>query len=158
MDTLAWVIGFVAAVTIIGHGIWAACAWLIRQIASAWREGHAMSRSDAGTHLPVRSARRGPQHPVNIDDSLSDLAAAARQINRLHQTDAIDEETYRQVMHAVEAETRRHTKPTAAPPPISPAAPTRPEPRKPAETIPPTPEYQAPIDKVPTESSLGSGQ
>src|SRR5256885_14452207 len=117
---------FFAFVTLIGHGIWVALAWFIRQLS-----GPSQSQSQLQSQsreipnqdgCPNCNARMFPQEEGCLTcgwrkpsavmmELLKDLAATRRQLERLHRTGAIDEAAFQRLMQVVETERQRVTAP-----------------------------------------------
>ncbi len=98
MELLTVVVLVLLAVTLVGHGIWTAFAWLFRG---------GRPRSDPHPYEPTVS---------------DDRAAAARCLRRLRSQNAIDEQTYATLLRAIADESRPTWEPASPEPRDTPGA------------------------------------
>jgi hypothetical protein len=141
MEILIFLFIFFAIITVIGHGIWVALAWFFRQFKVKDEAPRAPSYESlnldrdrcpncgAGRYRRDQACSACGWTPVSAakTELLKELAATARQMERLHTTGAIDDESYAQMMRVILAERDRLRSPApraAAPPTPQPVAPS----------------------------------
>ncbi len=143
--SLIFLLIFFTFVTVIGHGIWLALAWVFRlllhgeskpqQFESINLDRCAHCNALIHPHATVCTACGGRKVSPAIAERLKEISATRRSLHRLHQFGDISESIYRQVLQALEREQERLT---------SYATPAG-EPARPAPQRPPAPIPQPPV-------------
>ncbi|MBV9958952.1 MAG: hypothetical protein JO360_11055, partial [Acidobacteria bacterium] len=155
---------FFGLVTVIGHGIWLALAWLFRLIFNQTPQAPTQFESLKLERCANCNALLHPQAAAcsscgwrktspAVTELLRELGEARRQLQRIYKQGSLSESSYREMMRALELERERLTSPTGyVKPTPTPWTQTAPPPRPGPATPTPAAEEAAPPVAVPPTS------
>src|SRR6267378_3822047 len=140
-------------ITLIGHGIWVALRWFIRQLAGNTAADKQVERPDLSRCSQCKAeilshatfcGHCGTRKPFGIvAELLKDLAATERQVERFRRAGAIEDDVYEDLKNRLQAERTRLSNrdaPAPSPPPVVS--------QPPVITQPPPSVTESPIDET----------